>query len=232
MARTRSGAELIDDAYARSDLQSAVDRHPRADVLRYVNQGCAALYDLLVEARGSVYYRATPIEITTTAGTTRYTLNFTSPTPAFYRLISVRVKGSNGFTLGPFVAQDEPMLRAPFADAQFPSHYQVQNGFIELLPFHRAGEIVVVDYIPVVPDLADSAGSTFDGINGWEEYIVLFAAKCMAMKDQDWDLVRELRVDMTTITSRVSKLAPGRDAFRAERVKNVRGMRGRWFGGF
>ena len=227
MARTRSGADLIDDAYARSDLESAVDRHERPDVLRYVNQGAAALYDLLVEARGKSYYRATPYEITTLAGTTRYALPTT-----FYRLVSVRVKGSNGFTLEPFQAQDEPMLRAPSADAQLPSHYEIQNGFIELLPSHRAGEIVVLDFIPYVPALADDAGSLFNGFNGWEEFIAIFAAKCMAFKDQDWDLVRELKADLGVVATRVSKLAPGRDAFRAERVKNVRGARGRWYGGY
>lgn len=218
MARTRSGEDLINDAYARSDLESAADRHSRVSVLRYVNQGCAALYDLLIEARGPAYYRATPQEITTAAGTTRYALNAT-----FYRLISARVKGTQGFTLDPFRAQDEPWLRAPMADSQFPSHYEIQQLFIELLPLHRAGEIVVVNYIPFCPVLADSGVSLFDGINGWEEYVVCFAAKCMATKDEEWDLVRELRSDMASLASRISKLAPGRDAFRAERVKNVRG---------
>ncbi len=225
MARTRSGESLIDDSYSRADLESATDRHSRASVLRYVNQGCAALYDLLVEARGPAFYRATPQEITTASATTRYALN-----ASFYRLISARVKGSNGFTLEPFVTQDEPMLRAPFADAQFPSHYQIQAGFIELLPLHRPMEIVVIDYIPFCPELEDDEDSIFDGINGWEEFVTCFAAKNMATKDAEWETVRELRADMKAIAERVGKLAPGRDAFRAERVKNVRGARGRWYG--
>lgn len=224
MARTRSGQDLINDAYARSDLESAVDRHPRTDVLRYVNQGVAELYDLLVEARGPAYYRATPQSITTTAATTRYALNST-----FYRLISVRVSGVNGFVLEPFRAQDEPMLRAPTQSAQFPSHYQVQAGYIELLPLHNAGETVVVDYIPHCTALTDASNSLFDGINGWEEYVVCFAAKCMATKDAEWELVNDLRADMSKLATRISKLAPHRDAFRAERVRNVRGMRGGWF---
>lgn len=224
MARTRSGQDLINDAYARSDLESAVDRHPRPDVLRYVNQGCAALYDLLVEARGRAYYRATPFLITTAGGTTRY------PCPAnIYRLLSLRVQGPNGFTLEPFRTQDEPMLRAGTTDTQYPSHYELQPGFVEMLPFHGGGTVVALDYIPTCPELTDDLISSFDGINGWEEYIICFAAKCMATKDADWPRVTELRNDMSALAERIGKLAPNKDSFRAERVKNVRGSKGGWY---
>lgn len=222
MARTRSGQDLINDAYARSDLESAEDRHERPDVLRYVNQGCAALYDLLIEARGRTYFR-TSLEIPTLSETTFYAV------AGLYRLLGVRVKGVAGFTLEPFAQQDEPILRAPFTSASFPSHYELRPGGIEVLPYHRGGETLVVDYVPTCPDLADTNVSLFDGINGWEEFVVAFAAKCMATKDQDWDLVRELRNDLAGLTDRISKLAPTRDAFRAERVKNVRGNRGRFY---
>jgi hypothetical protein len=105
----------------------------------------------------------------------------------------------------------------------------VQPGFIELLPLHVAGEIVIIDYIPVFTDLIDDPGSFFDGINGWEEYVVCFAAKDMAIKDAEWDFVRELRAEMNALRARIAKLAPARDAFRAERVKNIRGNRGGWY---
>jgi hypothetical protein len=216
MARTRSGQDLINDAYARSDLESAEDRHERPDVLRYVNQGCAALYDLLIEARGRTFYRSQKL-ITTLSETTAYALD-----ADFYRLLSVRVAGSSDYALEPFTSGDEPYLRSSSGSVSTPTHYELRPGAIELLPFHMAGTEVVVDYIPACPDLLDDPASLFDGINGWEEYIVLFAAKCMAMKDQDWDLVRELRVEMGQVENRISKLAPTRDAFRAERVRNVR----------
>jgi hypothetical protein len=217
MARTRSGQDLINDAYARSDLESAEDRHARATVLQYVNQGCAALYDLLVEARGPAYFRTTAPNITTLADTSEYDLPGN-----FYQLISVRLAGQNGDTMEPFQAQDEPSLRLP-TTVSYPRYYQIRAGKIELLPKHAAGSTVVLDYVPTCPALEDSLVSLFDGINGWEEYVVCYAAKMMATKDQDWDVVHEMRADMKALTDRVLKLAPKRDAFRAERVKNVRG---------
>ncbi len=218
MARTRTGQQLIDDAYLRADLVGATDRHPRSTVLRLVNQGCTELYDLLIAARGRTYYRATPSTITTTANTSRYAL------PAsFYQLISIRVGGVGGFCLDPFSPQDEPWLREPGANSDKPTHYEIQPGYVELLPLHTAGLSVVVDYVPVFTDLADSSMSTFDGINGWEQYVVFFAAREMYSKDDEAGKVAEQNQAMAAMASRIAGLAPKRDAFRAERVKNVRG---------
>ncbi len=152
MPRTRTMAELVDDSYLRADLVGATDRHPRVSVLRYANQGCAELYDLLVEARGRAYYRATPSTIVTTAATSRYALP-----PSFYRLISIRVGGAGGYTLEPFSPQDEPILREPGQSAAKPTHYEIQPGYVELLPLHSAGVSVVVDYVPVFTDLLDTS---------------------------------------------------------------------------
>ncbi len=228
MARTRTGAELIDDTYKRADLQSATDRFPRTEVLRYVNQGGAALYDLLIEARGRAFYAKKPaITITTAASTSRYLFGSGGVANDFYRLSAVRLAGAGGFMLTPFSAQDEPMLREPGVSVAKPTHYELQPGYIELLPLHSALLSVIIDYVPHFTDLADSSG-TFDGINGWEEYVPDFAACCMLTKDDELPLVNSIRVDMGKIERRIAALAPKRDAFRAERVKNVRGTFGRW----
>lgn len=217
--RTRRLDEMRDDAYERSDNEGATDRHPPANVTRYVNQGCAELYDLLVEARGRQFYRKVPPQtITTVDGTTRYTL-----ASDFYRLISVRKACQSQMLLAPFRAEQEPELREPGNEAPWPTHYELQGPYIEFLPVHPADLCIVVDYVPVLADLV-ADGDVFDGINGWEEYAVVFAARCMAVKDEEWDLARELRADMDRLAARIAKLAPHRDQFRAERVKDVRGQ--------
>ncbi len=229
MARTRSGESLIDEAYDRADCIGAIARHPRVNVLRYVNQGAAELWDLLIEARGPEYYRAAPDEITTTESTTSYTLE-----NDFYQLISVRVEdadGERGQPLDAFTSQEEPRLRdTSYGTDGFPTHYQLRRtsagvNTLAVLPLHAADHVLVVDYVPVFTDLTDSLLSLFAGVNGWEEYIVDYAAKKMATKDEEWDLVRELREDMKEIRARIMKLAPKRDMHRARRVKDVRGPR-------
>jgi hypothetical protein len=226
MARTRMLQEMRADAYLRSDNDGAADRHVFTDVDRYINQGLAELYDLLVEARGRSYYRkVSPTPITTTASTSRYALQ-----ADFYQLISVRVSGDDGDLLAPFRAEDEVELRASAASTDHPTHYELQNGYIELLPLHSAGLSVIVDYVPACPVIPSSPGTgTFDGVNGWEEYAVIFAAMCMAERDEDWELYRALENDKRALKERIQGLAPKRDRFRAERVKDVRQTRTRWF---
>ncbi len=234
-ARTRSGADLIDDAYKRADLESATDRHPRASVLRYVNQGGAELWDLLIEARGPEYFRATPQTITTTTETTSYALN-----PSFYMLISARWEDEAGFgdPLVPFDGQEEPALRDRQLNVTgYPSNYQLRRTVpgtdsLEVLPEHRADLSIIVEYVPCFTDLTDASSSYFYGVNGWEEYIVDYAARKMATKDEEWPLVRELDADMAMLRKRILNLAPKRDMHRARRVKDVRGplMMGRRYG--
>lgn len=217
MARGRRLDDLRADAYKRADCEGATDRHPTADVTRYVNQGYAELYDLLVEYRGRSFFRSvTPQTITTTSNTSRYALP-----PKFYRLISIRRNGDYADVLQPFTPHDEPLLRIEGAEVGFPTHYELQNGFIEILPLHEAGHVVIVEYVPAITDLALDA-DTVDGVNGWEEYIVYFAARCMAEKDDQPRVVADCTRGMERLQQRISKLAPMRDAFRAERVKDVR----------
>lgn len=219
MGRGRKLSDLRADAYKRSDNEGATDRHPTADVDRYINQGGAELRDLLIEARGR-YLRAKPShEIVTTADTTLYDL------PAgFYRLLGVRKSGSVGYRLEAMRPAEEAVLRDPSASAQFPTHYELTDGAIELLPVHTAGSTIVVDYIAAYVDLVADEDE-LEGYSGWEEYPVCFAAKCMAVKDDEPRLVAMLEREMARLQDRIMKLAPTRDAFRSERVKNVRGER-------
>ena len=233
MAHQVSGQSLINEAYKRADQEGATDRHPRADVLAYVNQGARELYDLLIEANGRGYYRsATPWSVTTTADTTLYTGSFPA---AFYRLVAVRASdGTRSEPLIPFTPTEEPGLRATQSVAYLPTHYELRPNGIVLLPEHSAGRTVTVEYIPAMTALTDAADSYFDAVNGWHEYIIDFAARCMAVKDQEASLVGMLDGDMARLKERIAKLAPKRDAYKPRRASDVRGPRmglgrfGRW----
>jgi hypothetical protein len=227
VARTRSGEDLIDDAYLRADLVGATDRHPRTTVLRHVNQGGAKLYGLLIEARGKAFYAKKPgATITTAANTSRYSL--ASVAPDFLMLTAVRAAGPGGYTLDPFTTQDEPALREPGVTSFKPTHYELQPGYLELLPLHSANQSIIVDYVPVFPDLTDSATSTYDGINGWEEYLSAYAASRMLDRDDEASAQARQEQFMAAMAVEIGKLAKSRDGFRAQRVKNVRGGNGTW----
>ena len=215
MARTRTAAELISDARQRADAEANLARHPDPEVLRYVNQGCAEVYDLLVEARGRSYYAGEPVAITTTSDTVAYDL------PGdFYRLVGVRRQ--DGEALVSYDMIDEAQLSYDLGTATYPAAYQLRGSKIRLLPKHNAGTTILVTYVPSFTDLVDD-DDTFDGINGWEEYVVAYAARRMALKDESFELAASMNEDLASVRERIQRLAPNRDVFRPERIADVRG---------
>lgn len=224
MARTRSGQSLIDDAYKKADLEAFTDRYPRSEVLRYINQGGAELWDIILMARGKTFGRsATPWTITTLANTTTYTSGFPS---AFLELLSVRLShGTAGEMLRPLQPAEEAWNRLDGAESTYPLFYELIPGGIRLLPEHDAGLSVVVEYAIAFTDLTDSSGSLFDGINGWEEYLVCHAAREMMLKEGELEMARVLAEDKAMLAARVAKRAPSRDAYGQRRARDVRGER-------
>jgi hypothetical protein len=218
--RGRTLANLRADAYKRADVESATDRHPPADVTRLINQGAAELRDLLIEIRGRSYFRKHPPQkILTTGNQTRYPL-----APDFYQLISVRLCECclGGDLLIPFSPHDEPELRASAGGR--PTHYELQDGHIELLPKPHGGLEIVADYIATYTDLVNDS-DVLEGFHGWEDYPVLYAARAMAMKDEELELVSAIDGELSRLAARIRRMAGHRDRFRAEQVKDVRRTR-------
>lgn len=233
MARRRSGASLIDDAYKRADCEGYEDRHPRTEVLRYVNQGKAALRDLIVAARGKLYFRSsTPWTFTTTRNTILYTSGFP---PTFYESIAVRVdcNGCSPANLDLAQPLELPALLDKARCSGWPTHYDLRPNGIEIYPRHDAGLTITVEWIPASDDITDASDSYADGYNGWEDFIVAYAAQKMAAKDDEKSVVADCEDEMRKLAARISLLAPKRDIHRPRRVQDARGARmfGRLRGG-
>src|ERR1044072_402065 len=215
--RTRSGQELIDDSYDRADTDGASERHPRSRVLRDVNQGGAELWDLIIKARGRSFCRSpVPWTITTTDNTLVYTLGYPAD---FYQLIGVRLSGDYAEGLDPLQPYEEPYYGDSVTTSTVPSHYDMHPEGLALYPRHQAGLTLVVDYVPRWTDLTDSMDSTVDGVNGWEEYIVCYAARCMARRDDERQAAADLTSDMKDLATRIAQLGPQRGKQGARRVR-------------
>lgn len=220
MARTRSGQALIDDAYVLTDLTSFTTRHPRSEVLRHINQGGAELWDLLIESMGKAYGRsATPWTITTTADTIEYTSGYPA---TLLNVISVRMDEPYKEQLSRLASPEEAYLRTE-TSATYPKYYDMIPGGIQLFPSHQSGLSVVVEYVKAYTDLTDAADSYFDGIDGWEDYLVHFAAKRMFIKEGEPEMVREMNNELAALRDRIKKRAPARDQHRARRSRDIRG---------
>lgn len=228
--RVRSGQDLINDAYKKVDLEAFTNRYPRPDVLRWINQGGAELWDILLAALGKTYARSSsPWEITTAEDTIEYSADYPED---FLELLSVRLTCPYNEMLTRLATPEEAFLRSS-ESATTPMHYDLIPGGIQLFPKHQAGCCVVVEYAKTFTDLTDSPSSSFDGINGWEEYLVCHAAREMMLKEGEPEMARLLENDKLALAERIKKRAPNRDGFRQRRVKDVRGERmaaWRWWG--
>lgn len=222
MARTRSGQDLINDSYKKVDLEAFTDRYPRSEVLRHLNQGGAELWDILLSALGKTFARSSsPWMITTTEDTIEYSGDYPED---FLELLSVRLTCPYDEMLSRLATPEEAFLRSGESSGT-PVYYDLIPGGIQLFPKHQANCCVVVEYARTFTDLTDSPSSTFDGINGWEEYLVCHAAREMMLKEGEPEMARLLENDKFALAERIKKRAPNRDAFRQRRVKDVRGER-------
>lgn len=212
--RTRSLANLIEDVRKRADVEGAEERHTDADITRYINQGYAALRDLLTEVMGRRYFRAKE-DVSVVRGQSEYPLNV-----AFQSLLLVRIVDAPGEELQPLQPHDEVWIREGLSATSRPTHYDLTAGNIEFLPTPQTDITIRLEYIPILSDLSDPA-QTLDGVNGWEDYVVYFAAAEIAAKDDERGAKADCERDMANLEVRIRK-GSKRDRFRAERVKDAR----------
>lgn len=236
VARVRQAADLegsdgpVTDAEIKGQLVLAIQR----------------LYEMLIEARGQEYYRAT-MELDVTAGQSIYSL----PSD-FFQLLALfgadsRVMAATSATfiasdsgnsgrwglLRPFGmlelgtllganrrdqwgAQADRWPRYRLRGTQYPAG-EAPPGFveqsIELRPAPTSGWTLRLEYLPAaLASTSDSA--VVQGINGWEEVVVLkVAAYCKAKQEQD---VGYLVARVKEETDRIQALARARDAGSSE----------------
>jgi hypothetical protein len=176
MARTVTVAQMLSDLEERCDIQNDL-QFTQAEKIRLLSQAHTSLWDRLVTASPPDYF-LNDTTFATTAGTVAYAL------PAdFYKLRRVQVTESAGRrrSLIPMQPDDRVMLLPP-----------------------EAGTSVVLEYIPTAPVLASTSDS-IDGINGWEEMVVLTAAiKVFRKKGLD---VSPLAAELQDARQRVDEMA-------------------------
>lgn len=224
MARTRQLQEIRADAYKLADEESNTSRFPTSEVDRYVNEGIAYVWDLLIQVLGRSYCeKATPQDIPSTTSKS-YSLS-----TDFYKIVSVRlIDGSNSFNFEPFEDTEEAYLEdTVLSPSGNPAFYQVRGttpAVLYVLPAPTAGKVIRVRYVPYATELA-SPTATFDGINGYEKLVAIYAAIQMATKNVDGDCLASLDRLWALEEKRVRRSAKNRDLTHPPRIQDVRGLR-------
>lgn len=188
MARSRTLIQLRTDVRELADMPIP-DFISDVALNEYINRAVAKLYGMLVGARGQDYYEKSAT-FSTVASQALYNFSAMSPTVTdFWQLLAVEI------TDGTFKRMLQPFMRKEHAKF---SEYPVQGGYP-----------ITIYYVPSCPRLTLDSDA-FDGINGWEEWVVRDAT-IEALNKEESD-VGEHKNRMAQIEHEIQGLAPDRDA--------------------
>ncbi len=186
-----------------------------AELTRYIDMSYAELYDLLV-ATFEDYYAIGPTEFTISTGNTQ-------ALPAdFYKLIGIDCKfGSSWYPIKRF----EMAERGRWVNANKLAYvglinigYRIVGSNIVMYPESSVKGTYRYWYVPKRTDLTTDA-STLDGVNGWQEYVVIDAAiKCLRKEESD---VSVLMAEKEQIKKRIEAMAPNRDEGTPKKIADV-----------
>lgn len=181
----------------------------------YINFSYKELYDILV-AKFEDYY-STQYLFTVSNGLS------TAPLPAdFYKMRGMdRALGTGEyFTIRPFTFEDRNnRRRAALYRGLYPSiRYRILGNNLLFTPDDAANGDYRLWYIPRASDLVLDT-DTVDGVNGWEDYIVVDAAiKALTKEESDTQV---LMMQKESLMKRIEDMAQNRDAGEPERVTDI-----------
>jgi hypothetical protein len=145
------------------------------ELLEFINSAYRELWDLLIEADEDRYIQQYAY---TTSGSLSDSYRL-QEIDDFYRLRGVDIgPAGSRYSLLPYSFQERN-------DPQMGSipRYQLRGSDIYLNPAPGVGETLTVYYVPSCTPLEDD-DDVVDGINGWEEYIVVDAVIRYLMKEE------------------------------------------------
>lgn len=187
-----------------------------SELNQYINASYQELYDILVTSFED-YYTLPPVSFSLSS-TDYYEL----PSD-FYKLRGVDAAINNGdyYTMSPFDfarrnRQGQSMYRLDYV--QFDKNYRIIGNRIYITPSERAQGDYRIWYIPQATVLTSDT-STLDGINGWEEYVVVDAArKCLAKEESDTSF---MIAEKEGLRQRIINAAARRDAGMPKTISDV-----------
>jgi hypothetical protein len=107
--------------------------------------------------------------------------------------------------------------------------YQVRGDDLVFIPTPNGSQLIRLWYIPLPQELTLDTDS-FNGINGYEEYVVIDAAIKMRVKEES--PVEELLLAKENMRQRILSASAGRDSGEPARVvdtdSNYAGFRNLW----
>lgn len=217
MPRAATLLQLRTDVRQRCDIENDTGHISDAELNRYINQSVTRLRDRLVRLRGESYFRE-DVLLTTTAGAA------TTPLPAdFYKLIGLDWQIGGGEFQILRALEFEERWRYSGAPVGWsrgaPVRYSLElSNLVRWFPTPTTLETVTLWYVQT-PTLLVLDADQLDGIDGWEELVVLDAGiKCQIKRERP---IQELMLERDKLERDVEAVAGWRDHGSPPKVADV-----------
>jgi hypothetical protein len=181
----------------------------------YINYAASHLRDIMASKVGEDYF-ATSVSHVLTSGQETVTL----PTD-FHKLLWVEelVDGDQYVKMHRFEVSEQPAASSSLIRPWQNLKYRLRANNLWLAPASASGgKNIRIWYVPVSTALSLD-GDTLEGFNGWDEFIVLIAArKAMVKEEQD---VTEIDREVMVFMERLETMVPNRDQAQPMRVQDT-----------
>jgi hypothetical protein len=218
-------SELTSGARRRSDQENS-DLCSNAEVEDYLQQGNTALYDILAQDHYGLFETRTTVQ--TAAGVDTVSISpLDDGTP--YKLLEVDLLWQGRYYPLRRYNRSERGLREGIEGWSHPSQvryrmvlegpgaYDTMGWVLRFTPTPQAVHDIRITYMPEPPTLSNSA---LFPIPGWAEYIMLYAAIQMAMKEESKTMVVMLEGKLMQCQERILNHIRTPDAGQGETIPN------------
>lgn len=210
-------SELRTEVRNRADMEES-EFVTDSELNSYINKSWHELYDILTAAYED-YYTLPPVTFTLASGESTFDI----PTD-FYKLrgIDGALNGSTDFfTLAKFNFNRRNRKSTAFnglQGGQFSRTYRLIRDKVYISPDDNADGEYRFWYVPQANDLVIDTDE-MDGVNGWEEYVIVDAAiKALNKEESD---VSVLLAQKAALQQRIITLSKNRDAGTADTITDV-----------
>lgn len=184
--------------------------------------GTLSLSDLSFNGSGSTGFTVNETITDTGTGSAKYTANNSGCGAAdFYKLrgFDVQYQGTQYLPLKPYIWKDRNAYTNAYAAfGQFPGtylRYHLQGDSVNFTPTPNSSNLIRLSYTPT-PNLLVNLTDVLNGVSGWEQYIINFAAiQCLVNEETD---ASQIRAQQSEIENRITKMAVNRDSGEATQV--------------
>jgi hypothetical protein len=178
----------------------------------YINEAIADLRDKMISKVGDDYF----------AAETTYTLLANQDTYAlpsdFYKVLYVEVKGDDGYfyKMRRFEVSERNFGASPINYYIPDIRYRLRANNIVFTPQNlMGGRQVRLTYVPIPSELVTD-GDTLQGYNGWETYVIVYAARKALVKEESD--TAQLDAELVKLDQRMESMIDNRDQSEPSRI--------------